>query len=183
VLQAANGVGTLYRYTVSTNYQYLNGANFSGRFSNSVPVINSIGLITNFFRVADGVIHLKLTAYDPQGRRMGWDTTNMYPSYKVLRMSRSGAALGLYSSAKNLIEANVALRQDPYTAETVLVFTSNALPASVELELGVLEPFAVKQLQAMQQDSSPKVAQTFLKKQAARVHLFRQRIPIRTVQQ
>ena len=62
---------------------------------------------------------------------------------------------------------------------TQLTFMSNALPAYVELELGVLEPVALKQYQAL----SAKAAADFLSRQAGKVHLFRQRIPIRTVLQ
>ena len=64
---------------------------------------------------------------------------------------------------------------------TQLTFMSNALPAFVELELGVLEPVALKQYQAL--TDSPAAAATFLKKQPSKVHLFRQRVPIRTVLQ
>jgi len=55
------------------------------------------------------------------------------------------------------------------------------LPGYIELELGVLEPTTLKQFQAFK--DSPAVAAAFLKKQAGKVQLFRQRIPIRTALQ
>jgi hypothetical protein len=47
--------------------------------------------------------------------------------------------------------------------------------------LGVLEPATLKQYQSLR--PSPNAALAFLKKQGAKVHLFRERIPIRTVLQ
>jgi prepilin-type N-terminal cleavage/methylation domain-containing protein len=181
VLGATKGVGTLYRFTVSTNYRALNYTNLINAFVNT-PVINPINgqVSTNFNRVADGVIHLRLTAYDPDGRHMEAFSTNMYPTYRILRLNANGAKLGLLSTANGAGDATVILHQQ-YGQETQLSFTSNALPAYLDLELGVIEPATLKQFQSLL--PSPNAAAAFLKKQAAKVHLFRQRIPIRTVQQ
>jgi hypothetical protein len=186
IIGASNGVGTLYRYTVSTNYHALTFTNLMTQYIHAAltnPVTGAI--TTNFNRVADGVLHLRLTAYDPDGRRMGWETTNMSSSYRILRFNRSGVKFGLYSSAINLADSNVALRQDildPNAQQTQLFFTSNAVPAYLELELGMLEPATYKQYQSVAAPGvAPAVPQAFLRKQAGKVHLFRQRIPIRTV--
>ena len=66
--------------------------------------------------------------------------------------------------------------------ETSVRFMSNALPAYVELELGMLEPEALRQFYTMIEDENPN-ATNFLSRQIAKVHLFRQRIPIRTAAQ
>jgi hypothetical protein len=186
VMGADHGVGTLYRYTVSTNYHALSFTNLMTQYVHAALTNPITGAITtNFNRVADGVVHLRLTAYDPEGRRMDWNTTNMWPSYRILRSNRSGGKLGLISSAVNQADSDVNLRQDildPYGLQTQLFFTSNAVPAYLELELGMLEPATYKQYQSVAAPGvAPAVPQAFLRKQAGKVHLFRQRIPIRTV--
>jgi prepilin-type N-terminal cleavage/methylation domain-containing protein len=187
VLGAQYGVGTLYRLVVSTNYYRLNATNLFGQFMYLTPTNPVTGQIrTNFTRIADGIVHLRLTAYDPDGRRMGWETTNMYPRYQLLRLTRSGGRLPL-STAADAVHANVSLQQDPFDPnETRLNFTSNAIPAYLELEIGVLEPTTYKRYVSMLPapgfGGSPRAAQLFLSKQAGKVHLFRQRIPIRVAQ-
>ena len=57
-------------------------------------------------------------------------------------------------------------------------FLNDWLPAYVEVELGVLEPGAREQFKVQ----PPALRRKFLENKAAQVHLFRQRIPIRTAQ-
>jgi len=52
------------------------------------------------------------------------------------------------------------------------------LPAFVDVELGVLEPQALKQFQAMKNVSLP-TAKDFLRERAGQIHFFRERVPIR----
>jgi hypothetical protein len=194
VMGATNGVGTLYRYTVQTNYHYLTYTNLMRQFMHAALVTNVNTGVVNYDRMAEGIVHLRLTVYDPDGRKLAWNSTNLYtPSYRVYRMDNGGRKLGLFSTATSMGDANVILQQarvpngsgyTPLLQETQCTFASNAVPAFIDLELGVLEPAAYKQYQSLVvPGASPKVAQTYLAKQAAKVHLFRQRIPIRTVQQ
>ena len=173
VIGAQNGVGTLYRFTASVNYRYLSN-NFSAAYFTADPTNRATGLLsTNFHRVADGIIHLRLLAFDPQGRRIGVETTNFFhPEYRVLRQNIR--QLGLPANNPN----NVVLRED-VARLTKLIFLSNALPAYLELEFGVVEPDVLAQYDSMK-IASASVAQEYLKKRANKVHLFRQRIPIRT---
>ena len=60
--------------------------------------------------------------------------------------------------------------------ETFTVFRSNALPAAIEIEVGVLEPDALAQFRALPTGSD--FARRFLSNRAAQVQFFRQRIPI-----
>jgi hypothetical protein len=55
-------------------------------------------------------------------------------------------------------------------------FTSNAVPDAVEFELGILEDRAVDRFKTI---PDPDFAQKYLQRQAAAVHLFRQRVAIR----
>jgi len=112
VLGADNGVGTLYRFSVSTNYYTLTYTNLMSQFVHA-PLTNAVTkqLSTNYNRIEDGIIHLRLIAYDTDGRRMGWNTTNLPANYRILRM-QGGTRLGLVSSALSTADANVVLRQD-----------------------------------------------------------------------
>ena len=174
VIGATHGVGALYRFSVSTNFRFLNAANLSLAYLNA-PVTNPVtrSVSTNFHRVADGIIHLRLTAFDAEGRRMGLDTTNVHPAYRVLRQSIAQRQV----PATN----NVIIRQD-LAGQSRLIFLSNAVPAYLELEFGVLEPQTFVKFESLREGPAS-AAQDFLKKQAAKVHLFRQRIPIRTASQ
>lgn len=64
-----------------------------------------------------------------------------------------------------------------YKTANYAVFRNTAIPFSVELELGVLEPPVLSQIRGM----PGAIARAFLQdeRRAGRVHLFRQRIPIR----
>lgn len=175
VIGADQGVGTLYRFSVATNYHFLASNNLSGAYFRE-PLTNPITRVisTNFHRVADGIIHLRLAAYDSEGRPLRWrapfERTNFYPRYNVL-----------WNPGRISPTNNVALRTDRY-GQTQLIFLSNALPAYVELELGFLEPTTLAQFQSLR-ETSDSVARDFLKKRASKVHLFRKQIPIRTASQ
>jgi len=139
---------------------------------------------TNFHHIADGVIHFKIVPFDKNGYRLGFDTTNKIPgTYSIIRMSSAGAVNNNanYSDTVILTNANVMLRESfpNLREETSFAFKSNAVPAYVELELGMLEPEALKQYYLMLQDQNPN-APNFLARQINKVHLFRERIPIRT---
>jgi hypothetical protein len=96
-------------------------------------------------------VHLRVRAFDGRGQLMTWRTNN----YVGLNMLNDG------------------------TGETRYAFTNAALPAYLELEMGVLEPRAVERLKSF---ATPTSASNYLWRSAGRIHLFRQRIPIRTAQ-
>jgi type II secretory pathway component PulJ len=185
VLRAQDGVGTLYRHSATTNRHRLTYTNLMGQFVHAVLATNTAtgSLLTNYHRVADGIIHFRVTAFDPEGRRLGYETTNLFSGYQILRLRQNSSAPLAFSTANHVAEANVILRQDPFDPfrrETQFSFCSNALPAYVEVELGVLEPSTLKQYESL---FGTAAGQDFLKRQASKVHLFRQRIPIRTASQ
>src|SRR5205085_5373952 len=70
---------------------------------------------------------------------------------------------------------------DPSALDQVnCTFWSNAVPAYLELELGVLEPHILERFRGI--GSGNQLAQRqYLSNHVAQVHLFRQRIPIRNV--
>jgi hypothetical protein len=210
LIRPRGGVGTLYRYeTPETNaltgehWDYaVASTNLFRKFHNRAPVIsgNAYQVDTNspFGHIADGVVHFRLTPYDTKGRQMtarppGATPEEMRaladPTYRVARVDPlSGQMLpdpfSSYELGTNISFANVILQEHPLnSAETIASFRSNALPAYLELELGVLDPVTLKQYKQLLEDGQIPQAQTFLSKRIANVQIFRKRIPLRTVAQ
>ncbi len=79
-----------------------------------------------------------------------------------------------------IIDGVVHLRIIPYDANglviTTNIFLGGALPAVIELELGILDPERFERFKARGSDPA------YLEKRIADVHIFRQRIPIRVSQ-
>ena len=70
----------------------------------------------------------------------------------------------------NIVATNLTI------SATNVAFANNYLPAYVDLELGILEPQALKQFRTF---TDTNMAQAFLTRQIGRVQLFRQRLQIR----
>jgi prepilin-type N-terminal cleavage/methylation domain-containing protein len=151
------GVGTLYRYWsslhVSDDPIYL----FDDRQRRLGFSRESIAS-TNFHRIVDGIIHFRIRAYDTNGTWITPFVVNMTPSFQT-----------------NVIAewSNVALEEVGFYQ-----FTNQAVPAFVEFELGILEPRALERFKSIPTAAAKR---QYLENQAARVHLFRQRVPIRNV--
>jgi hypothetical protein len=159
-------VGTLYRYA-ATNYPRGNVLTLSSQFL-STPV-------TNRSRIADGIVHLRLRAFANNGRLI---TTNSFAGTNGMYQVRLN---GPYTNIPNTIVYNsmAPLYSSPVDLQqAACYFTSNALPAYLELELGILE---TQILQKYRSIGLPSAAQQYLSNHVAQVHLFRQRIPIRNV--
>lgn len=147
------GIGALYRFVYTTN-----GPNV-GRLSQIYWNDLANGRITN--RVADGIVHLKLRAFDPYGRL-------------ITPFFRTNDALAGITNFWSTILPN----------EMNSYYTSNAVPASIELELGILEKEAFDRFKGLGVADTTVVRdmqRNFLSNRAAQVHIFRQRIPIRNV--
>jgi prepilin-type N-terminal cleavage/methylation domain-containing protein len=159
----ANGAGTLYRAVISTNVgTLLTSATATAKVMDQwVAVSNLFWLVTQpavpsitnattpylpFDRVADGVVHFRVHAYDNKGIRLV-ETNSVY--------------------AKQWNE--------------IYSFT-NWVPEYVELELGVLDPKAMKQFQARAgtTPAADQAQQNYLKGQGYRTHFFHQRVQIRS---
>lgn len=147
------GVGTLYRY-VSNAFFGQNPSQLYNGYHRTVNDAVSRNVYTNLNRILDGVVHFKVRAYDPDGQ---WITTN------------------------NLINAD--LREPRFALfaageSEFYRFTNNIVPASVELELGVLEERAIARARTI---TDPQSRSNYLAREAGRVHLFRVRVPVRNV--
>ena len=175
VMQPDNGVGTLYRFSFSTNVHYIGSNALWLRFSGTGldPLTKTVS--TNLHRVADGIVHFRVTPYDRFGRSL-----EIERPYLLTNLSVASLSPGRTPFADPI--KTIFLRRDSVNAGVTEFFcVSNALPAYVELELGVLEPETFKQYQSLRNNAQ--LARSFLQKRANKVHLFRERIPIRTAVQ
>jgi len=152
------GVGTLYRYTSPVNAHYFDNRFLyqpfldatNSNFSNNAYSANPDIRLS---RIADGVIHLKIRVYDNQGNQVGVET------------NRGDYALGPIMNAY------------PFTNNYVKPPVGVDLPASVDLELGILEPDASDHLKALGENNQAKV--NYLSTVAGKVDIFHQRILVR----
>ncbi|HEX3797860.1 MAG TPA: prepilin-type N-terminal cleavage/methylation domain-containing protein [Verrucomicrobiae bacterium] len=111
---------------------------------------------TNFTRIVDGVVDFTIRAYDTNG--------NLYPFITTFPSISTNYLFPLQSS-------------------WYYRFTSNSLPAYVEVELGVLEDRTLARYQAIAGPANINLtaANNYLADHPGQVHVFRQRIPIRNV--
>jgi type II secretory pathway pseudopilin PulG len=110
---------------------------------------------TNMSHLVDGVVHLTLHAYDPNGV---WINRNSFPTYTN--------ALNTYYLSTMYGEPQIYM-------------LSNAVPAAVELELGVLEDRALARAESLPHNSTAQL--NYLAQQSGTVHVFRQRVNIPNV--
>lgn len=159
VLNARGGVGTLARYA----YEHTNRFVLPGTLSTACLLQPA----SSFAEVLDGVVHFRVQSYDPLGFPMTWMNREWYGTTSGNRQASLGYQLGV----------DLQLEQDPRAvSETLTMFRSNALPAAIEIEIGVLEPESLAQFRALPEGSV--FAERYLSNHAAQVQLFRQRIPI-----
>jgi Tfp pilus assembly protein PilV len=191
------GLGTLVRYeTPLTNRDYaFPTTNLFAHFITNLPPASAPGNAlppkTNFSEVAQGIVHFRVLPYDTQGNLMDFLGTNVDSTYHMVRSGPLGnlkfplSNILVANSDKNATNANVVLAQASQSDSqlTLASFRSNALPAYLELELGVLEPDALRIYNQMMKDDQPAQAKAYLEKRIAKVQIFRKRIPLRTVAQ
>jgi hypothetical protein len=141
-------VGTLYRFY--TNVPVARLSNAFGDFTYAP--------LTTLSRVADGIVHFRVRAYDTNGV---WITPNASWTDRA-------------RTNKNIIVSALP----PGYPELDYTFRSNALPVIVELEIGILEPQTAERFRAIPNAAAQR---EYLRNQAGRVHLFRQRVDLRNV--
>lgn len=181
VMDAVDGVGTLYRFSASARLSELAEDERTGRTDRLLDQFDasyydaSGRVVSDLHRVANGLIHLKLTAYDRNGLPLDLRSTHRaFVTQYVNEVLGPTARFGLPGPAVLQVRPDAAL---PVMNHTEFLFRRHALPSYLELELGILEPETYQQFLSVR---GTDLAQSFLRKRANRVHLFRQRIPIRT---
>jgi len=150
---ATNGVGSLYRFGVTVPISRFNPSVLSSNWT----VLANTNYPDFFQRVTDGIVHFRVTAFDGGGYLYSY--TNIYNN------------------------TNITVQNAPFnglpTGENRYVFRRDAVPAAVEVELGVLEPQVFERFKSF---PNPIMASNYLARQAGAVHLFQKRIPVRTAQ-
>ena len=151
------GAGTLFRYTQTFSNTLTAGAEL-GRALNDFLLANTNRM--QRARITDGVVHLRVRAYDTNGV---WMTENL--GWSIMATNRGPGVNG------------------PRTGEVAFYqFWSNAVPGAVEIELGFLESRAMERANSIPATLGNDTARReYLRQQTGRVHLFRQRVPISTV--
>ena len=163
---AIPGVGTLYRYVVQTNAPLFSTNLLFSNFNYQI----GLNTFTNslFHRIADGVVHLKIYAFDADGN----ETVNE-PAYDSLQ---SGLTYLQYPFIKNVINPATGLYEKDASGNYIL--QTNYLPHSIDIELGILEPEAFEHARALYTSGAAVAAQQYLSTCAGQVEIFRQHIVI-----
>lgn len=175
------GVGTLYRFSTpvrrdidppgwATNRLDLVALRDTRRLFHRVKT--EPGFLTNqpaaypVYPLLNGVTHLRWQAFDASGRALDYRLPALFPNVWMQGdLKVPGATQFAFTNppAAELLQPGIR---------------SNALPACLEMELAILEAEAVERLKSM---PTPELRRAFFTNQTGRVHLFRERIPIRTV--
>jgi prepilin-type N-terminal cleavage/methylation domain-containing protein len=163
VTNSSSGLYSLYRFTTTPPYPvmsrrpeyafYRYTSPFSNVTNNFTDFLNAP---TNYSHLMDGVVDLRVRAFDMNGVWM----TNGYPN--PLNISVKTNVVGFAASG---------------WGETDFAFYSNAIPASVEVEMGVVEDRTLQHAESL----NGSAITNYLADHAGQVHIFRQRIPIRNV--
>ena len=177
---AATALYPLYRYYSTTNITI----NPAVLFNNFVATVNAgyfneslLNSSNNMSHVMDGVVHLVIRAYDPNGMLM----TNGY----------------VYNNlGTGMTNVNNTWFTPPYPllplpgGEVGFVMSSNALPASVEVQMGVLEDRTIKRATSLNPGQpvfttasgwTSSAQQNYLQAQSGTTQVFRERVTLQNV--
>jgi hypothetical protein len=141
----------LYRFYSKTNIQ----SDPSGLFIAFQNAIYS-GQWAGMSHLMDGVVDLTVRAYNSDGYAM----TSLYQ----------------FDGSQWVTNQNVWFATQPFYGETGFVMFSNALPAAVQIEMGVLEDRALQRAESL--NASAQAQKSYLEGSAGQVHVFRQRVSI-----
>ncbi len=156
-------VGTLYRYSSNT---LRSGVSFlSTNFLNAPRSSES--------KIADGVVHLRLRPFATNGFPIVPSRAFGIPSQATFLVPPNG-----YPLMPNAYWA-LPLAAPNFSYEGNCYFITNAVPAYLELELGILEPTVVDRYRSLSGNTAAQAA--YLSNHVAQVHIFRQRIAVPNV--
>ena len=172
----ANGcVGTLYRFQ-GTNYSRQGPFTVSADFIQAAAMAYQSNLngriITNLTRIADGIVHLRVRAFATNGFMI---VTGPTPGTNgFFEFNRTVAGLPIYTNVWDTSFYPGAYDGAQYSC----YFMKEAVPAYVEVEMGILEPQILRKYRSIPIAAAQR---QYLSNHVAEVHLFRQRIPVRNV--
>ena len=161
-VNSTSSVGTLCRFE----------ANASALNPDDVANLGSTTFLMRSNRIADGVVHFRVLAYDARGGLLSPYSYN----------PASGPAIPTNQQHQFILNYNLTspLSYDYW-------FRSNAVPAYVDIELGILEKKTVEKARGIAFNNTlppwdPNQAQVrYISNQVGRVQIFRQRVSIRNV--
>ena len=126
------------------------------------------------FPLIDGVVHFKMQPIDSLGKPMHYWTDNPVTELKLEQSRyRYGSSVVLKPDKAAGLFGNIGV-----VGKTRSAFYDYALPAYVELEIGILDPATLEKVKSM--EGNPELVEDFLSQQAGNVHLFRRmvRLPL-----
>jgi len=144
-------------------------------FTNACLAANSGGALSLSIsnRICDGVVHLVLRAFATNGFPLYNDGVHTNAWFLV----RTNGPFYAYGSLHPAISHYTLT----YPDQTDLLYTwSNAVPAYLELQLGMMEPRTYSRYDSI---AAPAARLAYVQRDdiSTRIHLFRQRIPVRDV--
>lgn len=171
----ANGVGTLYRF--STNAVPVSSlAAFGYQINNFIT--DPPALPASFSRVVDGVVDFRIRTYDRNGLLIPTVSTPLYGGF-VSNAANLTTGVANFDPAAPFTSTNIYYSRE-YTGDYLYGFYTNAIPAYVEIELGILESPTLAQLQALTNSAGTLGSPywQYLTNHTGQVHIFRQRVTI-----
>lgn len=168
-------VGTLYRFE-GTNFSRQGPFTVSGDFIQAAAIAYQSNLngriITNLSRIADGIVHLRVRAFATNGFMIVSGSTPGTNGF--FEFDRTPAGLPIYTNVWD-----TSFYGSGYdNAQSACYFMKEAVPAYVEVEMGILEPQILRKYRSIPIAAAQR---QYLSNHVAEVHLFRQRIPVRNV--
>lgn len=166
-------VGSLYRFyrtnTPRSGFVSLSASFALARLTGLADLKSGLP-VTNMSRIADGVVHFRVHAYAKNGFLI---VTNAFRGTNAFAWVPNNVP-PIYTNAWNTIACASAQNQD----QTAAYFMSNALPAYVDVELGILEPQVLQKYRSI---PVPAIQLQYLSNHVAQVHIFHERIAIPNV--
>jgi len=167
--------GTLYRFSAAHTKSSATSSNLSAEFQLAASIPIGAALPRTFSRIADGVVHFRVRAYDTNG--FPFALFNLYTN-AMFRTNGYVTASGPASGYSGVGNSTITAPLTGYPDQLNYYFYSNAVPAYLELEVGFLEPHILDRLKGIGNQTAQ---YQYLSNHVANVHLFRRRIPIRNV--
>jgi prepilin-type N-terminal cleavage/methylation domain-containing protein len=168
---STNYFNPLYRFSMSTNVQAADPTVLFNMFLTNLPAFTGSPIAPNtpnMSHLMNGVVHLTVRAHDPNGFAL----TNYYYDYV--------SGLYLTNINKNLSFSSPLGSASGY-GEVGFYLFSNTVPASVEINLGVLEDRTLQRAESLPNLPPAWAQSNYLAGHVGQVHVFRQRVWIRNV--
>ena len=151
-----NGIYPLYRFYMTTNGS-----------ANPALLFNTftLGQYTNtafWSHLMDGVVSLTVRPFDPNGFAM----TNTFDYYNYRLITNQSTMIWQYQSMPGVYG---------------FYMFSNTVPASVEVELGMMEDAVLQRAEGLPTGPPAYAQMNYLSNHVGQVHLFRQRVLVRNV--